>query len=281
MTDVSEASLLTLDASDAAAAGDCAPCAGPDRAAPVPQEPWIRIYPVRGYPLPRIVPSPPMRSWYSEAEPHCLPLTMGSQLGWTVLNPAPFTAAWAGGATPPSLKIEVGTSQPHVLSHFGHGILSIAPGFHVQTSPEVGLLVKGVPNYEKDGVQMLEALIETDWYEGPFTMNLLLTRPGLKVAWEEGEPLFQLVPYPRGWIERFRPEVVTDGAEYDAFMSVVQDWGERRKVVLRRLREDPNAPRDGRYLRGLRTDESKAPPSHQRRLRVPPFPGLGQRPREL
>jgi hypothetical protein len=131
--------------------------------------------------------------------------------------------------------------------------------------------VKAVPNLPKDGVAMLEGLIETDWFDGSFTVNLRLTRPGLIVGWDRDEPLFQIVPYPRGWLEQFRAEVVTDGPDHAAFFEAADRWEEDRCAAMAARLRGENVPFDGQYRRGWRHDGIPAPCTHQTRLHVPPF----------
>lgn len=121
---------------------------------------------------------------------------------------------------------------------------------------------------------MLEGLIETDWFEGSFTVNLRLTRSGLIVVWDRDEPLFQLVPYPRGWIEGFRTETVADGPEHSAFFAVARRWDEERLAAVAAQERGENVAYDRRYRLGRRIDGLAAPSSHQRKLNVPPFPDL-------
>jgi hypothetical protein len=231
--------------------------------------PWIRLYVQPGDEPARVVPAPAGRGWYAPWMYHCLPLVAAGQLGWTVLNPAAFAAVWDGSTGVDGVRVS-GRGR-HVSSHFGHGTVTINPGFYVRTSPEIDLLVRGVPNLPKDGATMLEGLVETDWFDGSFTVNLRLTRPGLIVGWDRDEPLFQLVPYPRGWLRQFRAEVVTDGADHAEFFESADRWeGDRLALMAARLRGE-KVPFDGQYRRGRRHDGIPAPSTHQTMLRVPAF----------
>jgi hypothetical protein len=196
---------------------------------------------------------------------------MANQLGWTVLNPSAFAVVWDGGADVTSIRIS--GEAPHVTSHFGYGILTINPGFYLETSPEVDVLVKAVPNWPKDGIFPLEGLMETDWFEGSFTYNIRLTRPGLIVGWDTDEPLFQIVPYPRGWIERFQPSMLADGPLHERFFEVADSWEQDRINIMRTLKADghPQAIYDQQYRRGTRHDGGVAPPTHQLRLPLRAF----------
>jgi hypothetical protein len=242
----------------------------PGRAAAAPTDaPWIRLYVRAGDQPAQVVPSPVARGWYQPWMYHCLPLAAAGQLGWTVLNPVAFAAVWDGTIDQAGVRV---SSQGHqVSSHFGHGTVTISPGFYVRTSPEVDLLVRGVPNLPKDGATMLEGLIETDWFDGSFTVNVRLTRPGLVVGWDRDEPLFQLVPYPRGWLERFRPEIVTAGPDHAAFFETADRWEHDRLTMMAARRRGEEIGFDGQYRRGRRHDGVPAPDTHRRSLRVPPF----------
>ena len=236
--------------------------------------PWIRLYVRSGASSLRVVPSPLVRTWYSHEMYNCVPLAIAGQLGWTVLNAAPFEVTWDGSDGPDGVT---GVSDgAHVGSHFGHGLFTINTGFYVRTRPEVDLLVKPVPNLPKDGVSWLEGLIETDWFEGSFLVSARLTRQGHTVRWERDEPLFQMLPYPRGWLQRFRTDVVTSGEEHAAFFETADRWEERRHALATKLArgEAPDRTFDQCYRRGVRLDGGAAPASHQTRLDLPPFPGM-------
>ena len=73
------------------------------------------------------------------------------------------------------------------VSHFGHGVLTLIPGYLFRTSPGWALWVRGSPNTAKRNLVRLEGLVETDWLDFPFTMNWRFTRPGT-VQFERGEP---------------------------------------------------------------------------------------------
>lgn len=248
-------------------------------------EPWIRLYVRAGATPPRLVPSPAARRWYSHNASRCLPLVVAGQLGWTLLSPVAFTAVWDGRRDPKGVRLNKRRPRDsrglYIDSRFGDAIVTIGTGLFVRTSPDVDLLVKAVPNVPKDGVGLLEGLIETDWFEGSLTVNLRLTRPGLTVRWEAGEPLCQLVPYPRGWIERFRPELVDDGDDHATFFVAAERWKDDRIELLDMLRAGHQPPYDGRYRRGIRHDGVAAPPSHRPKLSVRPFPKVEPAPRDF
>src|SRR3546814_13729675 len=71
---------------------------------------------------------------------------------------------------------DVCSSDLHVSTHFGSGIVTFSLGHLFRTSPGVNLWIKGPSNRPKDGASPLEGIIETDWSPYTFTMNWQLTR---------------------------------------------------------------------------------------------------------
>lgn len=163
---------------------------------------------------------PSKRSWMeatgSRGAYRCLPLVVANQAGWLVRNPFTFQAMWDGGPGLENVRFAfpegpVGWNglEAHtaVTSHFGAGIVTFQIPFLFRTSPGYNLWVKGPANAFKDGIQALEGIVETDWSHAPFTMNWKITRPNHPILFREGEAICQIVPYPRGLIERFDPEI--------------------------------------------------------------------------
>jgi hypothetical protein len=138
----------------------------------------------------------------------CLPLAIANQVGWEILNPVAFTASWNGRTGLDAIKIRFhGESSPLIGSHFGHGVLTFTPGYLFRTTKSHNLYVKGPANQPRDGIVALEGLIETDWAPFSFTMNWQFTRKRLKVTFEEGEPICNILPYPRHYAQKFEPDI--------------------------------------------------------------------------
>ncbi|WP_169972892.1 DUF6065 family protein [Tautonia rosea] len=192
-----------------------------------------------------LFPAPPRRRWMDDSAGRfayrCLPLVMANQAGWLVRNPITFSLMWNGGPAATDIQILVPHGQhgfstafgPEsvVESHFGEGIITFQLPYLFRTSAGYNLWVKGPANLVKDGIQALEGLVETDWTPAPFTMNWKLTRPYETVTFYEGEPICQLMPYPRGLIERFEPEV-RDLADEPELASSYFDWHAKRGEFL-------------------------------------------------
>lgn len=232
---------------------------------------WIRLFVEPDAPLPDIRPAPLGRPWFAREMYRCLPLTVGNELGWTIYNPAKFSVEWDGSEAPDGVAGE--SEGDHVQARFGHGTFSVFPGFYVRTSPGIDLLIKGVPNHPKDGVICLEALLETDWFDGSFLVSMRLTRPHLRVEFAAGEPLFQIVPYPRGWLRRFSATLLTTGPDHAKVLAERETWFQARARRLEpQLRgEVAPDPFDGRYRNNRRTGGEPGTASHETSLEVPAF----------
>ncbi len=152
---------------------------------------------------PEIVPGRPDRDWmdaFMARFPYrCLPLVMANTTGWEILCPTDITIVWNGGTGKNDLKVTCDADPEYdlnhlVQSHFTHGVLTFHTGYMFRTPPGYSVLASGPPNHVKDGIQALSGLVETDWLPFPFTMNWLMTRPGM-VSFKKGEPFcfFQVV----------------------------------------------------------------------------------------
>ena len=145
---------------------------------------------------PEIVPGRPDREWmdaFMARFPYrCLPLVMANTTGWEILCPVDFTVIWNGGPGKNDLVVTCDADPNYnlehiVTSHFTHGVLTFHTGYMFRTPPGYAVWAQGSPNHVKDGIQPLQGLVETDWLPFPFTMNWLMTRPGM-VSFKKGEP---------------------------------------------------------------------------------------------
>jgi len=145
---------------------------------------------------PEIVPGRPDRDWmdaFMARFPYrCLPLVMANTTGWEILCPTDITIVWNGGTGKNDLTVSCDADPSYnldhlVQSHFTHGVVTFHTGYMFRTPPGYAVLAGGPPNHVKDGIQALSGLVETDWLPFPFTMNWLMTRPGM-VSFKKGEP---------------------------------------------------------------------------------------------
>jgi LPS sulfotransferase NodH len=224
-----------------------------------------------------IEPAPPARPWM-DAIPQrfayrCLPLVIANQHGWLIRNTHRVTATWNGGARLEDLSVAHEMPQPYASSHFGSGVLTFNIGCLFRTPPGWNLAVRGPANWPKDGVCALEGIVETDWNRATFTMNWKLTRPGLAVTFEPGEPIAMITPVRRGEIERFDAVLQPLAADPD-WQAGYQEWSRSRGAFNAALRAgEPEAVRAGwqrHYTLGMTMDEAAAP-EHQTALSLAPF----------
>jgi hypothetical protein len=235
-------------------------------------------YPTSGI-VPEIRPGPAAREWM-DATPQgfayrCLPLTIANAHGWEILSPCAFTATWSGEVAREALSID-SAAPPHLrpISHFGSGILTFHLLALLRTEPGVNLWVTGPVNRPKDGIAPLSGVIETDWAPYTFTMNWKLTRPGLPVRFEEGEPFCFFFPVARDLVEQVEPEIRDLDSEPETAADY-RAWTEARSGFIRDLRVPDSPARAEKwqkaYYLGRRPGELPGPRDHRIKLRVRPF----------
>lgn len=66
--------------------------------------------------------------------------------------------------------------------------------------------MRGSPNTARRHLSALDALVETDWLDFPFTMNWRFTRAGT-VRFEKGEPFCFITPVPHAILDDIQPVV--------------------------------------------------------------------------
>jgi hypothetical protein len=225
-------------------------------------------------------PAPRRRPWM-DATPrafayHCLPLVIGNLHAWEMLCPFAFEATWHGGPTAADLELvadpaTVAAHAPFVASHFGSGILSFSPLVILRTAPGWNLWITGPTNHIKDGIQALDAAIEADWMPFTFAMNWKLTRPGLTVRFEQGEPFCAFFPMPRGALSACTPRLAAladDPALAAAYHHAVQrrDHDERLSTAERDVYQRW-------YTAGEQPDraQGRGPDDHEVQLGLKPF----------
>jgi hypothetical protein len=236
-----------------------------------------------------IGPAPRWRDWMNATDDRwanrCLPLLVANESGWTIHNPAAFTAVWTGEDGSSSVTIEFDGDQPMqtlVESVFGYGVITWRVPFLFRTPPGWNLLARGPANWPKDGICALEGLVETDWSPMTFTMNWKLTRAGQPVRFEVDEPFCMVVPQRRGELESFLPEVRP--LESNPELLADNQWYARRRhdLSVRKFLgqyskdfEDSRYEWQRDYFKGVRPDGSFAA-EHQTQRRLPPFMESGE-----
>jgi hypothetical protein len=217
---------------------------------------------------PRLVPASASRDWMDDTNQRfayrCIPLSIANASGWELLCPADFEASWSGGSaidaiTIRSLNDEARVSR-FVVSHFGHGVLTMHPGYLFRTSPGWALWVRGSPNHAKRHIVPLDGLVETEWLDFTFTMNWRFTRIGT-VRFEKDEPFCFLTPVPHAVLDGIEPEIsMLDDhpAEKAAFAERSQS---RRDFNANLAARDPDVVAQGwqrHYVKGESADGKTA-----------------------
>lgn len=131
--------------------------------------------------------------------------------------------------------------------------------------------MRGPANCPKEGIYALEGVVETDWTTSTFTMNWHLTRPGLTVPFEAGEPNCMITPQRRGDLEKVRPVVRDLSSEPEIEQGFLDFQASRSHFNERLRRHEANGVGwqrhyfQGRDLAGERHEQ------HQTRLRLRDF----------
>jgi hypothetical protein len=227
---------------------------------------------------PLVRPAPVERDWMDRSPEafayRCLPLDIANAHGWEVLCPAGFEASWDGEPAASAITV-TSEAAPHLLpaSHFGSGVLTFHLHGLIRTEPAIQLWVSGSPNRIKDGIQPLQAIVETDWAPYTFTMNWRFTRPG-RVRFEAGEPFCFFFPLRLDLIEQIQPVFVP--IERDAATAAAyRAWVAARNGFNADLQVEGSSARTAKwqkaYFRGQMPDGAPADHGHRTRVRVAPF----------
>jgi hypothetical protein len=203
---------------------------------------------------------------------------MANSTGWEMLSPCQFEASWSGDPANDAIEIRFGNgnsgeiSYRFAVSHFGHGILTIRPGYLVRTDPGIALWVKGAPNFFLDGIIPLEGLVETDWLPYTFTMNWKFTRPGT-VRFAKGDPLAFIFPIAHLGLDEIQPQVLALDQDPELKAMYLRWESERAGFLDGIKRNDERVLKQKwqrNYLVGKDFDGSSAPVTHKTKRRLKP-----------
>lgn len=230
---------------------------------------------------PQIVPGRAERVWMDQFNirfPYrCLPLTMANTTGWEILCPTDIRICWNGGKNKQDVTVSCRDLQAahYVESHFTHGVVTFHTGYLFRTPPHCAVLAGGVPNHVKDGIQPLTGLVETDWLPFPFTMNWIMTRPGI-VRFKKGEPFcfIQLIEHRK--MDNVIP-VIRKIADEPLLQKEYETWSQSRRQFNENLMNgDQMTVKQAWqkfYFKGEKPDSEGQAGGHinRRRLHVPAF----------
>lgn len=224
--------------------------------------------------------APLERQWmdatYDAYAYRCLPLNIANQHGWEILSPVRFQAYWDGREANDSVHFITEHKEdrrPH--SAFGSGVMTFPVPFLFRTEPGIQLFATGPVNMQKDGIQPLSGIIETDWSPYTFTMNYRFTRPNHIITFEAGEPYIMLFPVRMDLIEDVEPDIVPIHSNKE-LCAMFEDWRDNRKAFydVARVDQDSDEFKQGwqkSYFQGYRPNGEKAPVKHRTKLRLRSF----------
>jgi hypothetical protein len=224
-----------------------------------------------------LIPSPKDREWMKNTPNsfafRCLPLTIANGFGWSMLNKDYAEITWTGGQDIADTTIKCydenkkEINSKWILSHFGSGVVTFSFDFLFQTEKGHNLYVKGPANNPKRGITALEGIIETDWLPFTFTMNWKITEPNFKIIFEKDEPICQIFPIERFYLESWEAEEdnLSNNKELE---NKFNDWSSSRKDYIKNMDKNSFGERD--YIKGIGKDGIKFE-DHQNNIKSCPF----------
>lgn len=222
-------------------------------------------------------PAPAARDWMDATADRyayrCLPLSIANAHGWEALNPVGCTVRWDGSPAAEGLSVTSDAGGAGLAtSHFGHGILTFRMPCVIRTEPGWDLMLQGPANRPRDAIAPLAGIVETDWAPFTVTMNWQVTRPGVDIRFEAGEPFCSFFPLPRVAIESVDP-VLRPLSDAPGLDRVVAAWRAGRRSANAGILEGTVSPDEWQkhYLRGVTPEGAPGAGDHRTRLRLRPF----------
>jgi len=181
------------------------------------------------------------RDWFTPHFYRCLPLTIGNQYGFIVTNEFDFSFTWDGGSDISAITFDFyGEKETlnkklfKIESHFGEGIITIMPPISLKTSKGVNLITINPPNHVIPNITVMTGVVETDNLNNPFTFNLKIQMPNLKVFIPAGTPLAGFIPIPRYYADSFSlklaEEIFDEETMQQSLQSLIDTVTHRREV---------------------------------------------------
>jgi len=181
------------------------------------------------------------RDWFTPHFYRCLPLTIGNQYGFIVTNEFDFSFTWDGGSDIGAVTFDFYEERETldrklfmIESHFGSGIITISPPITLKTPKGVNLMTINPPNYVIPNITVMTGVVETDNLNNPFTFNLKIQMPNLKVFIPAGTPLAGFIPIPRYYADSFSlklaEEVFDEETMQESLQTLVDTVTHRREV---------------------------------------------------
>lgn len=213
---------------------------------------------------------------------YCEPVLQASSFGWYVFPPMNFSLMWDGTdvvwtwegeeqwhplktAVPQEFgerfdavapKDAEGYAPPFLGAGLEPGMVQVWSGLIAKTAPGWSVLVRGPANLPKSAsFEVLEGIIETDWWFGPLFTNLRLKQTGVPIMFDADTPYMQVQPlqrtvYSDAVLNRFRMvERMED--------MTPEDWQAFRETIVERGR--PQDREKGDYAQSARRRRKREP----------------------
>lgn len=183
------------------------------------------------------------REWFTDRFYFCVPIVIGNQYGYTIRAQRTFTVTWNGGAETDDLAVSeypypINKKAQAYISNFGSGILTVQNFWHIRTPEKVNTMVIPPPNYIKDNVTFMTAVVETDNLRRGFTFNIKLNSPG-SVTFNAGEPIGAFINVPRYFVDSFD---LLPASEYLTDEQIAEEHSSIAEFDRQRVGEDMDKP---------------------------------------
>lgn len=205
-----------------------------------------------------INPSNTKRDWMdATANSHayrCLPMTTINSHGWTVNLEKECVVEWDGTDNPKSVRIIRGPGEENVAG----GFVTFRLPYVFRTPADYYLWCGGQPNYKRNDMVALDAIVRADWYPSTFQITWKLLKPG-RIVFEKGMPIMFFMPYPKNIIDSVNIELYDlEPDDKEAIMS--NEYG---KYIFRssiKIKRSPDSWKEwmGLYRKGKYSQKSEA-----------------------
>jgi len=146
------------------------------------------------------------RDWFERQFYYCLPLLVANQVGFLIRLLDDYVVRWDGSAHEAGMEVQRLTHRTEaqaLISHFGHGIVTLGIQAMFRTPAGVNLFITPPPNFPLAGATPMMAMVETDNLRNDFTLNLKIDRADTDVYLPAGTPLAALVPVNRHFTDHY------------------------------------------------------------------------------
>ena len=212
---------------------------------------------------------------------YCEPFTAASGFGWYLYPPIDFDIIWDGRATMwrrtaplrewQPLRIVVGNEIGTALAaHFDRtgkqfpgcfpflshapesGVIQIWSGLVVRTPPGQVSLVRPLANYPRDSAyDVLEGIIETDWWVGPLLSPIRIVKSDVVIEFRQGRPFAQLQLIPK---TAYSPKTLSAAVTLAGAERMNPDLWESFSSTLVQISDPERRP--GSYKHGVRIKQA-------------------------